>query len=493
MHFQKGIFLCIVCGSLLCPLGSRSQTKPVVQTKQVIKQSGRAIQITLKPYRDTKIYLGTNYGRNRVLADSTVLNANSEGVFKSKEKLTPGIYFIVSPTYNILFEFLVDANQQFKIIADTLALNKFQIIGSAENDLFLDYSKFMAEYGTALNAIENNFKNAKTAADSAMYKAAYEKKDSVVKAKRVELIATKPKSMMRFFLDVMNRPTAPKIPIVNGIADSAYPFYYVKNHYWDNILFNDNRLIRTPFFEDKLDEYFKNYVSPNPDSIKEEVNYMLTVAKTGKEIYPFLLFKFTNKYINPEFMGQDKVFLHIFENFFAKGDTILLNAASKKTITERAYSIMANQLGNAAPVLNLTGIDNTVFSLYNQKADYTFLVFWDPTCSHCKTEVPRIDSIYNASWKNFNVQLVGVNINFNEINTWKNFIVENKLNKDWRHVYQTEAANNKEIMEGKPSTIRQLYDVFKTPTFYLLDANKKILAKNLSIEQFDNFLKSTKK
>lgn len=192
-------------------------------------------------------------------------------------------------------------------------------------------------------------------------------------------------------------------------------------------------------------------------------------------------------------MGQDKVFLHIFENFFAKGDTILLNAASKKTITERAYSIMANQLGNAAPVLNLTGIDNTVFSLYNQKADYTFLVFWDPTCSHCKTEVPRIDSIYNASWKNFNVQLVGVNINFNEINTWKNFIVENKLNKDWRHVYQTEAAHNKEIMEGKPSTIRQLYDVFKTPTFYLLDANKKILAKNLSIEQFDNFLKSTKK
>ena len=48
-----------------------------------------------------------------------------------------------------------------------------------------------------------------------------------------------------------------------------------------------------------LDDYFKNYVSRDPDSIINEVQYMLTVAKTGKEIYPFLLFKFTNKYISP--------------------------------------------------------------------------------------------------------------------------------------------------------------------------------------------------
>jgi hypothetical protein len=91
---------------------------------------------------------------------------------------------------------------------------------------------------------------------------------------------------------------------------------------------------------------------------------MLTVAKTGKEIYPFLLFKFTNKYISPEFMGQDKVFLHLFQNFFSKGDTVLLNYESKKAITERAYSIMANLIGNAAPALDLNTIDNkSIFAL----------------------------------------------------------------------------------------------------------------------------------
>lgn len=464
--------------------------KAPVQTLQ--QNSGRAIQITLKPYQNTKIYIGTNYGKNKVLADSCLLNEKSEGVFTAKQKLTPGIYFVISPKYNILFDFIVDEAQHFKIIADTLALNKVEIIGSKENELFQSYSKTMNELGGELAAIETNFKNAKGAADSASFKEAYIKKDKELKEKRKSFMEAHPNSMMSYFLNVMQRPEVPAVPIVNGKADSLYPFYFVKEHFWDNVVFNDNRLLRTPFFEDKLDEYFKNYVSREPDSIIEEVQYMLTVAKTGKEIYPFLLFKFTNKYINPEFMGQDKVFLHIYQNFFAKGDTVLLNAASNKSIKERAYSIMANQLGLPAPQLIINTVTDKKISLYEIKSAYTFIAFWDPTCGHCKVEVPRLDSFYNASWKALGVTMFGVNTNPKELVLWKNFIKDNKL-EAWTHAYQTEADLNKEIQEGRPTTIRQLYDVYKTPTLYLLDSNKKILAKNLSIEQFNDFLLATSK
>ena len=467
------------------------QTKKA-PVKAIQQNSGRAIQITLKPYQNTKIYIGTNYGKNKVLADSCLLNEKSEGVFAAKQKLTPGIYFVISPKYTILFDFIVDEVQQFKIIADTLALNKVEIIGSKENELFQSYSKTINELGGELATIEGNFRNAKNAADSSNYKESYIKKDKELKEKRKAFIEAHPNSMISYLLNVMQRPEAPAVPIVNGKADSLYPFYFVKEHFWDNVIFNDNRLIRTPFFEDKLDEYFKNYVSREPDSIIEEVQYMLTVAKTGKEIYPFLLFKFTNKYINPEFMGQDKVFLHIYQNFFAKGDTVLLNAASNKSIKERAYSIMANQLGLAAPQLIINTIADKKISLYDIKSPYTFIAFWDPTCSHCKVEVPRLDSFYKASWKALGVTMFGVNVNPKELVLWKNFIKDNKL-EDWTHAYQTEADLNKEIQESRPTTIRQLYDVYKTPTFYLLDSNKKILAKNLSIEQFNDFLLATNK
>ena len=468
---------------------TKTSTSAVVN-KPIVVSQGHSIHISLKPYQNTKIYIGTNYGNSRVLADSAILNDKSEGVFASNKKLTPGIYFVVSPKYAILFDFLVDENQKFKIIADTSNLTDVTIIGSNDNIIFKNYSKSMNEIGAQLSEIESNFKTAANKNDSTTLTNKYNDKKKEMNEKRLAIMKGQPNSMTAYLLNVMQRPDAPAIPIVNGKADSTYPFYYVKNHYWDNVVFNDNRLIRTPFFETKLDEYFKNYVSREPDSIIEEVQYMLTVAKTGNEIYPFLLFKFTNKYINPEFMGQDKVFLHVYKNFFAKGDTVLLNEASKKSITERAYSMMANQLGLAAPPLVLNDTNDKKISLYDIASPYTFVAFWDPMCSHCKEEIPRVDSFYKAIWNKLNVKVLSVNINFKEIATWKTFINENKL-EGWLHAYQTEADFNKEIQQGKPTTIRQLYDVFKTPTFYLLDANKKIIAKNLTIEQFNDFLVNT--
>ena len=493
MSIKKAILLSVFLPSFCFAQTKKPITKSTTSTavnKPAVNSQGHSIQISLKPYQNTKIYIGTNYGNSRVLADSAILNDKSEGVFESSKKLTPGIYFVVSPKYAILFDFLVDENQKFKIIADTTKLTDVTIIGSKENEIFKNYSKSMNDIGAQLGEIEKAFKSATNAGDSTTLVNKYNDKKKELNDKRQAIMKGQPNSMTAYLLNVMQRPDVPAIPIVNGKADSTYPFYYVKNHFWDNVVFNDNRLVRTPFFEAKLDEYFKNYVSREPDSIIEEVQYMLTVAKTGNEIYPFLLFKFTNKYITPEFMGQDKVFLHIYQNFFAKGDTVLLNEASKKSITERAYSMMANQLGLAAPPLVINDINDKKISLYDIVSPYTFVAFWDPTCSHCKVEIPRVDSFYKAIWSKLNVKILSVNINFKELASWKTFIKENKL-AGWIHAYQTEADLNKEIQQGKPTTIRQLYDVFKTPTFYLLDASKKIIAKNLSIEQFNDFLVNT--
>ena len=70
----------------------------------------------------------------------------------------------------------------------------------------------------------------------------------------------------------------------------------------------------------------------------------------------------------------------------------------------------------------------------------------------------------------------------------KNLFINEKHLEDWINVYQTEEDLNKEIKGGLPTTIRQQYDVFKTPTLYLLDKDKRIIAKQLSIQQFDDLI-----
>jgi thiol-disulfide isomerase/thioredoxin len=494
--------LVLTLSLMLVALGSIAQAKkPVAKSNTLATapkkvatatgQSGREIPITLTPLKNCWVYLGCYYGKGRTLADSAWLDGNGHGVFKGNNKLTGGIYFVVTPApyLTVQFELLMDDVQRFSIKADTAHKDEAQIIGSKDNDLFKEYTKFSSVKGKMLYDLKNQLPAAKTSKDSSDIRSEMVKLNKEMQQYQNNFIQKYPESLLAMLFTVMRRPEAPtQLPIVNGKADSAYPYRYVRSHFWDDVNFYDDRLLRTPFFEPKLEEYFKYYISPEPDSIIQEVKYMLLSARTGKEIYPYLLTKFTNKYVNPEYMGQDKVFLYLFNEFYSKGDTTFLDVKSRKMIFERAYSLMANQIGEPAPLLNLTDTLGKVRPMYDVEGKFTLVVFWDPHCGHCKEQIPRIDSIYKAKWKGLGLKVYSVYVYDDNVPDWKKFINEKQL-QDWVHVYQTKEAREEEIKSNTPG-FRQLYDARLTPTVYLLDEKKRIIAKQLSIEQFDDLIKA---
>lgn len=69
----------------------------------------------------------------------------------------------------------------------------------------------------------------------------------------------------------------------------------------------------------------------------------------------------------------------------------------------------------------------------------------------------------------------------------KQFVQEHHFSPDWLITYQTKEARLAEQKANEPN-YRQLYDVFKTPTLYLLDDDKHIIAKQLTIEQINNLM-----
>ena len=147
---------------------------------------------------------------------------------------------------------------------------------------------------------------------------------------------------------------------------------------------------------------------------------------------------------------------------------------------------MANQIGLPAPALDLVDSLGKAVSLYNIPSTYTMVVFYDPNCGHCKEELPRLDSFYRANWKAVGMTMLGVNIYDAEQAAWKKFVTEKNL-KNWIHAYQTKAAKEADEKAGR-ANYRQLYDIYKTPTVYLLDKDKRIIAKQLTIEQFDDII-----
>ena len=268
--------------------------------------------------------------------------------------------------------------------------------------------------------------------------------------------------------------------------DSVANFQYYKKHYWDGITFMDDRIIRTPFFLPKLEQYYRNVVSPVPDSIIKESDYMLLLARSSPEMYKFLLNWLTDEYIYPKYMGQDAVFVHLFEKYHSKGVSSWLNKKQLKTISDRAYMLMANLIGEQAANLEMVDSSGKNVPLYNINSDYTVICFWDPTCGHCQKQVPRLDSIYNAKWKNEGVKMYGVLTETKDLELWKKFIRDKNLG-NWVNVYETD-AQKKIIEDSKQASYKQLYDVIQTPTLYLLDKDKKIIAKKLTLEQMDDVL-----
>jgi hypothetical protein len=455
--------------------------------------SGYQIGINLKPYKNQYVYLGYYYGKIKALADSTMLDGNSAGSFTGKEKLAGGIYFIVSPKKEILFEILLDKDQHFSIQADSATLPaSVKFTNAPENNLFQSYSKFASNTGKTITGYVNELAAAKSKPDSNRITEKLQTLNKTLQNYRDSVTGKNPNSMLAALFKALKEPIVPpasKQP--GGKYDSLYAYKYFKAHFWDGVSFTDERLLRTPIFELKLDKYYKTLVVPEPDSIKSEADNMLSKAAPNKEMYKYLLTYFVQAYISPQYMGQDAVFVHLFEKYINNNPQVdWFTEKYKKYMSDRAYSLMANLIGAPAQNLELVDTLEKPRPLFDVNAPFIVICFWDATCSHCKEVVPRLDSMFQHKWKQEGIALYGVMVDGGK-EAWVNYIRQNNL-KDWIHVYETTAQRDSGYAAGKPN-YRQLYDVYQTPILYLLDKEKRIIAKKLTYEQIDEVLTMKKK
>ncbi|NDB36673.1 MAG: hypothetical protein EB023_15330 [Flavobacteriia bacterium] len=132
------------------------------------------------------------------------------------------------------------------------------------------------------------------------------------------------------------------------------------------------------------------------------------------------------------------------------------------------------------------------------------MYFWDPECGHCKTITPKLAKLYSEKMKARNVEVYAVGKAIGkDFEAWKKFIRENNLN--FLNVAVTDnlykiAKDKPESLvplypgdKDKPTTLESLnyqitYDVFSTPKVFILDKDKKIIAKSLSMSQIEDLL-----
>ncbi|TSA43301.1 MAG: DUF5106 domain-containing protein, partial [Chitinophagaceae bacterium] len=292
---------------------------------QLVSAQGYQVSLKAPAFKSGIAYLTHYWGTNLNVVDSAAINSSGVGVFKGSEKLIGGIYVVVLPGKQIRIELLIDKEQQISITTDTSdVINKTVITGSKENIPYQQYQKFVASKGKLLQEERMAYAMSTTKADSLLHEKNYNLYNGQLNDYREGVLKNQPKSMLAVLLSAMKEPDMPKQSPVTH-QDTLNYYYNYRNHFWDGLSFMDERVIRTPFFIKKIEQYYGEILPQAPDSIIKDIDYKLLLARSCPEMYKFLLNWFTDNYINPKYMGQDAIFVHLFEKYHSKGISNWLN------------------------------------------------------------------------------------------------------------------------------------------------------------------------
>jgi hypothetical protein len=442
-------------------------------------RSGFSIKGHLTGLANTEVYLAHYFGSTQqVIKDTASVDAQGNFHFQGTEELPMGLYLISFQKTKYL-DFIL-GNTRFSFESDTLdAVAHMKITGSPENEAFYAFqSEMMKQYGllrnpslppAQINALRQSIKNFQ------------------------ETWLQKNKDL--FVSKLIKATFDPEIPpfkrVVKTKKDSSdlyqFQYQYYKKHYFDNLDLNDDRFIRTPFLQRKVDKFFEDLVVQESDSISKEADLLLKPIRNA-DVRKYVVYKIASTYENHNVVGTDAAFVHMAEKYYL-GEPSLWDTSTVRRMDERVKVLKPLLIGKRIPDMFLTDPQGKLIHLHATGGNYTVMFLYDPDCSHCKEETPKLLA-QNAYFKSKGIQVFAASI-VRDMDMWKKFIAEFKI-QSWTNGIDI----HRNIKTGKEeyfTDFRKTFDVYSTPIVYILDKNKKIIGKRIPVDKIQEFIEFTEK
>ncbi|MEL6675091.1 MAG: thioredoxin-like domain-containing protein [Bacteroidota bacterium] len=440
-------------------------------------QSGYKVDLEVEGFTEAEAYLAYYFGDKQYIKDTTAVK-DGKFTFAGEEALDGGIYLVVLPPDNQYFELVLDKDQHFSAqtkLGDFVPSMKIK--GCRENEEFYRDIQFLGEQRTKATEWQQKKKEA---APGSPELAAAEKAiadiDKTVQAHREAFQKRNPDLLYTKVLQSMQEPQLGQAP--EGLSPEEaqqWQFFEYRKHYFDNIDLADDRLLRTPILYNKVNTFIEKLTYQMPDSLCQSVDYVVGQMESNPDVFQFFVVNLLNKYAKSKVMGMDAVYVCMVEKYYMSGKAFWSDSAQVAKMTERALAISPTIVGRVAPNFRVQDSKDNWQHLHGLTGDYVILYFWDYDCGHCKKVTPKLAEAYQA-YKDKKVDFFALSIN-GDVGVWKEKIAE----------YGMEDAINVQDHYRK-SGFDAMYDVRSTPRIFILDKDKKILAKQISVETLQEVL-----
>lgn len=242
-------------------------------------------------------------------------------------------------------------------------------------------------------------------------------------------------------------------------------------HFWDKFDMNDTAQVKNPDIGEQKLADFIGLLSTTPDSALRDkaVDGMLDKAKSNRPNFDHFI-KLYERYLydgnSP--MRNDIVYESVLR-YLIKTD--LLSDLEKEAYRPIYKLLLRNKAGQLAEDFSYELANGKKQKLSQTKGKYTFLMFYDPECSHCKETIhqlrdtPQLVQLFEQQ----QVQVLAIDP-WGDRNKWKDYMPE--ISEKWINGFDSESK----ILSFN------LYDLKASPTIYLLDENKRVLLKDTYLQ-----------
>ncbi len=457
----------------------------ILLTNSVFSQikEGFSIHGKVKGIKDTTVFLAHYFGYNQqVIKDTAKVDGEGMFHFEGNKSLPEGLYLVSLPKQKYMD--IVIGNQEFSFETDTVNLiTKMKVTGSKENETFFKFQQDMAAKFDEMKVVEME----KKFSNSPLADVKMRKIQSDISKFQKEWLKSTDGTFVNKLIKASQDPEIPPYgKALTSKADTSayyqYQYNYYKAHFWDNVDLSDDRFIRTPFLQKKMERYFDELTVQSSDSIIKETDKVLLLAK-GRDVRRYVVYKIASSYENPKILGTDGAFVHIAEKYYV-GEPSLWDTSTVRKMRERVAVLKPLLVGKEFPSMYLTDTVGTEILIPKIVADYTVLFIYDPECGHCRESAPKLAKAYQ-SLKTKNVKVIAASIDRAPIK-WKKFIQEFKLQE---LIHGIDIHKNPQTGKEEYYTdFKNSFDIYATPVIYVLDKDKKIIAKRLPVEQVEDFI-----
>ncbi len=263
-----------------------------------------------------------------------------------------------------------------------------------------------------------------------------------------------------------------KMPVLPGKLTPEERDSLINQQFLSEVNFNDTTLLYTNIYTDKVFRFIQMHMKPTATPRENEANCIRAIDQLvpvldinptiQQHILQFLIEGF-------ESMKIEEVLAHISSNYLQQC------GSNSDIIKQRLEGYRKMAVGQKVPDFTSNKTQGEPFNLYNHISPYTLILFWHTGCEHCQILMNNLPGLSRAGlFSDHQLQIIGVSIDENK-EEWEKFSENYQL--DWINTH----------VEGSfGSQIASDYNLFATPTMFLIDAEYNIIAKPLTLEELKN-------